>query len=62
MIYNKLILPFTCILSSREAYTCILLNKIDILFQKHLCRKKGEDKKVQLTRYVNTAKPDLTCY
>ena len=41
MIYNKLIVPVTRILSSREACTWILLKRIDILSQKHLCCKKG---------------------
>jgi len=49
MIYNKLIVPFVHILSSREACKCILLKRIDILSQKHLCCKKGKDKKVQVT-------------
>jgi len=49
MIYNKLIVPVTNILSSREAYTCILLNRINILSQKHVFCKEGEDKQVQVT-------------
>jgi len=49
MIYNKLILPVTHILSSREVYTCTLLKRIDILSQKHLYCKKGKDKKAQVT-------------
>jgi len=49
MIYNKLIVSVTRILSSREAYTGILLQRIDILSQKHLCCTKGKDKKVQVT-------------
>jgi len=51
MIYNKLIVPFTCILSSREAYTCILL-KESISYPKNISTvKKGEDKKVQVTEW-----------
>jgi len=49
MIYTKLIVPITCILSSREAYKCILLIRIDILSQKISAIRKGEDKKVQVT-------------
>jgi len=49
MIYSKLIVPFAPILSSREACTCILLKRIDILSQNIFAVKKGEDKKVQVT-------------
>jgi len=49
MIYNKFIVPVSRILSSREAYTCILLKRIDILYQNISAVKKGEDKKVQTT-------------
>jgi len=49
MIYNQLIAPVTRILSSREAYTCILLKRIDILSQNISAVKKDEDNKVQVT-------------
>jgi len=48
MIYNKLIVPVTRILSSREAYK-YTFKRFDILSQKHLCYKKSEAKKVQVT-------------
>jgi len=40
--------PVTCVLSSREA-TYMLYKRYDILSQTHLCCKKGEAKKVQVT-------------
>ena len=46
MIYNKLIVPVTHILSSGEANIYTL--KIDILSQKYLRCKKGKAKKVQV--------------
>jgi len=49
MIFNKLIVPFTHILSNREVYTYILLKRIDILSKNISAVKKGEDKKVQVT-------------
>jgi len=48
MIYNKLIVPVTHILSSREAYMHTL-KIFNILSQAHLCCKKGAAKKVQVT-------------
>jgi len=49
MIYDKLIVPVTRILSSREAYTCILLKEL-ISYPRNISAvKKGEDKKVHVT-------------
>ena len=50
MIYNKLTVPVTHILSSKEAYTCILSKKDTRSYLKNIFAvKKGESKKVQVS-------------
>jgi len=49
MIYYKLTVSNARILSSKEAYTCIPLKRIDILSQNISAVKKGRDKKMQVT-------------
>jgi len=55
MIYNKLIVPLTCILSSREAYMYTFKKEL-ITYPKNISAvKKDEAKKAQVTEWPKDA-------